>query len=63
MSDTAQVSKLPACDFCGDTALYDGATFLGPWAFMCEADWQQNSTGRLGTGYGQRLVVGEGVKK
>lgn len=57
MSKTATVSKLPACDFCGETASYDGATFLGPWAYMCEADWQVNGTGKLGTGYGQRLVV------
>lgn len=62
MSDTAMVAELPACDFCGETASYDGATFLGPWAFMCEADWKVNSTGRLGTGYGQRLVT-EGGKK
>ena len=60
MSETATVTELPACDFCGDTALYDGATLFGPWAFMCESDWKQNSTGRLGTGYGQRLEVEKG---
>lgn len=62
MSNTAQVVELPACDFCGETASYDGATFLGPWAFMCEADWQANSSGKLGTGYGQRLVLTEGKR-
>jgi hypothetical protein len=60
MSDTASVSKLPACDFCGQEASYDGATFLGPWAFMCEADWRANSNGKLGTGYGQRLTTDKG---
>lgn len=24
------------CDFCGDTARYDGKTIRGPWAYMCE---------------------------
>jgi len=24
---------------------------------MCEADWRANSSGKLGTGYGQRLVL------
>jgi hypothetical protein len=57
MSETATVATLPNCDFCGEQAQYDGATFLGPWAYMCEADWKVNSTGKLGTGYGQRLVL------
>jgi hypothetical protein len=59
MSETATVATLPNCDFCGEQAQYDGATFLGPWAYMCEADWKVNSTGKLGTGYGQRLVLTE----
>jgi len=24
------------CDICGDKAVYDGKTTMGPWAYMCE---------------------------
>lgn len=26
----------PKCDFCGQTAAYDGKTIHGPWAYMCD---------------------------
>jgi hypothetical protein len=55
---TAQVTKLPACDFqCGETALYDAKTVQGPWGYMCQSCFDKYSTGRLGTGWGQRLEV------
>jgi len=47
------------CDFClpGTTqALYDGKTFIGPWANMCERHWRQYGIA-LGLGKGQRLVL------
>jgi len=44
------------CDYCNAKAIYDAATTQGPWAFMCDEHFAQHSTGRLGLGYGQRLV-------
>lgn len=29
------------CDFCNATAVYDGKTLIGPWAYMCEAHFKQ----------------------
>jgi len=60
MSEQVTVAQLPPCDICrGATvpAVYDGRTVHGPWAYMCEAHWAEHGVGRLGTGYGQRLVV------
>lgn len=58
MSTTVQVATLPKCDICQTLdAEYDGATFFGPWAYMCEPCWNQNGVGKLGTGFGQRLEV------
>jgi hypothetical protein len=63
MSDTAYVTKLPKCNYPHPEgpvdALYDAKTDEGPWAYLCENHFQHNSVGRLGTGYGQRLIVGE----
>lgn len=59
MSDTVSVPSLPGCSFCtkgGNPAAYDGATTLGPWAYMCEDHFEIYGRG-LGTGVGQRLVV------
>jgi hypothetical protein len=57
----AVVAVIPACDFCkqgGTTtdATHDGATNMGPWAFMCEPHFQQYGVG-LGEGRGQRLFT------
>lgn len=54
--DKATVAVLPKCDFCAQTAAYDGRTRMGPWAYMCEAHYVQHGVG-LGTGRGQRLEV------
>ena len=61
MSTEATVHALPPCDFCAADhrsrkAEYDGATKMGPWAFMCPAHFEEYGLG-LGTGVGQRLVV------
>lgn len=68
MSDTAYVSKLPTCDIhelqLGETGViaeYDGKTKQGPWANMCASCFEAHGVG-LGTGRGQRLVVGEKPK-
>jgi hypothetical protein len=64
MSKTeAYVATLPKCDFCkqlGRTAdaHYDGKSKVGPWANMCDDHWADYGIG-LGTGVGQRLIVGE----
>lgn len=50
------VLALPDCDFCGDTAHYDGKTKLGPWGHMCESCFHKHGVG-LGLGRGQELVV------
>lgn len=58
---TAQVVKLPPCDYqCGETALYDAMTKQGPWGYMCQSCFDKYSTGKLGMGLGQRLVVAGG---
>lgn len=59
-SRIAIVSELPNCDFCGEHARYDGATKLGPWAFMCQKDWVSHGVG-LGLGKGQ-VLMREGSK-
>lgn len=54
--DTVKIAELPACSFCPETAAYDGATRMGPWAYMCESHFTLVGLG-LGTGRGQRLVL------
>jgi hypothetical protein len=60
----AYVASLPDCDVCKfgggkrNVAAYDGATTQGPWAYMCEEHFASHGVG-LGTGVGQRLIVGE----
>ena len=56
------VSILPDCDFCGDTAHYDGNTKLGPWGNMCEGCFRKYGVG-LGLGRGQELVVKDGKEE
>jgi hypothetical protein len=58
MSETANVVKIPPCDFCGKEAVYDAATRQGPWAFMCTEDWLEYSDQhQLGLGKGQKLQL------
>jgi hypothetical protein len=65
MSDTAYVSQLPDCDihkFIKGGAIVpatvDGKTTDGRWANMCDPCFSEWGVG-LGTGRGQRLIVGE----
>lgn len=55
----AIVAKRPTCDFdgCGYEAKFDGATVMGPWAYMCLFHWNNYGVGRLGVGYGQKLAL------
>lgn len=50
--------KNPKCDFCESSAKYDGKTKAGPWAYMCEEDFQEWGLG-LGLGLGQKLKEGK----
>jgi len=60
MSNSVKVAVIPKCDFCKVAeALVDAKTKYGPWAYMCEPCWIQNGTGRLGTGFGQKLELDE----
>ena len=65
MADVAYVAKLPDCQICEVEDLqteipaeYDGKTVMGPWANMCAAHFASHGVG-LGTGKGQKLIVGE----
>jgi hypothetical protein len=51
------VNELPQCQFCDEVAAYDIRTVIGPWAFVCQADYEKYGIGRLGTGFGQRLIL------
>lgn len=50
------VSCLPRCDFCSEQASFDGKTKMGPWANMCQSDFDRYGIG-LGLGLGQKLEV------
>jgi len=52
-----EMDRIPTCNFCENDAEYDGATSVGPWAYMCETHFSQYGTG-LGLGVGQKLVLG-----
>ena len=55
---TAKVWEAPKCAFCDQPAKYDAATKEGPWAYMCEKDYQEHRAfPKLGTGKGQKLVI------
>jgi hypothetical protein len=63
MGDTAYIFAPVECDFCKSAgkeveATYDGKTVHGPWAYMCDLHFGQHGIG-LGTGRGQKLIVGE----
>jgi len=59
VSEQVTVRVLPACNICtdGTPAAYDAKTAWGPWANLCELHWRMFTDQRLGTGYGQRLIL------
>jgi hypothetical protein len=57
MSNEVAVTELPQCDFCGEQAEYDAKTNFGAWANVCQQDFDNYTSGQLGLGVGQRLVV------
>jgi len=64
MADLVEVtvSTRPDCDIHKHhygkivPATHDGATAMGPWAYMCEPCFDNYGVG-LGLGKGQRLIV------
>lgn len=54
-----KVANLPTCNFCTNLAGYDAQTAFGPWAYLCTDHFFSFSTGRLGMGYGQKLILEE----
>lgn len=65
MADTAYISAPRHCDIhtyiLGEPdvfASYDKRTRTGQWANVCEDCFRTETDGILGTGYGQRLIVG-----
>ena len=53
------METLPKCDFCPSTAQYDTRTRVGPWAYACPTCYTKWGIGKLGTGYGQKLITKE----
>lgn len=67
---TTHVLSLPDCDLHkyalnmpGIPAKYDKRTRTGQWGYVCEDHFKSDTDGRLGTGYGQELIVGEPPKR
>lgn len=65
MSDTVYIPQPKTCDVCtyelgkpNVQAHYDARTYSGQWANVCEAHFASHTPGLLGTGLGQRLIVG-----
>lgn len=66
MSDTTYITEKRTCDVHeyekgepGVTASYDAKTKTGQWANVCEQCFNTHTDRKLGTGHGQRLVMGE----
>jgi hypothetical protein len=57
-STTATVTRIPPCDFCTNSAVYDTKMRdRSSWAYMCEDHYAVLGIGRLGLGLGQRLIL------
>lgn len=53
----AALESRPFCDVCGNPAEYDAKTTGGPWAYLCDACFKEHTSGKLGVGLGQRLMI------
>ena len=64
MSDTAYIASPKLCDVCKYEskteveAEYDARMLNGQWANLCGIHFDSRTGGKLGTGIGQRLIVG-----
>lgn len=52
-----QVSHLPKCDICGETAHFDAKSKDGRWGYFCHMHFNTHTWGKLGVGFGQKLVL------
>lgn len=58
MSESVEVSNRPLCNFCDDYAQYESMMIAGGmYAYLCTEHWMAYGVKKLGTGYGQKLVV------
>lgn len=64
MSTVVTITVRPVCDVCqyvtgvtDEPAFFDARTHSGRWANLCYPCWMTETDQRLGTGFGQRLVV------
>ena len=55
----AEVTKLPKCNYCDSDAEYDARTIenYAIWANFCGTHFETHSTGELGSGLGQKLIL------
>ena len=58
MSEQVEMDEIPMCDLCEVArALVDGRMAgRSTWAYMCDDCWQLYGCGKLGTGFGQKLI-------
>ena len=56
---TVEVDALPECDICADgtPAAFDAKTNYRVWANLCSRHFKIHTGGKLGLGFGQRLIV------
>lgn len=65
MSDIAYIASPKLCDVCKFEskteveAEYDARMLNGQWANLCGTHFDSRTGGKLGTGMGQRLIIGE----
>ena len=56
-----EMEQLPKCDFgCDKDAKFDSQSIVGSWGYMCSTHYRQYGVGKLGTGYGQKLLLQKG---
>lgn len=72
MSKSVIISEPKSCDVCAADGVdkqadYDArltkGLYAGRWANLCTPHWSELTDRQLGTGYGQRLLVGVSLKK
>lgn len=65
MSKEVYIAQPKRCDLCNDgtIAKFDArltlGAYAGQWANVCADHFESYTSGKLGTGVGQRLIVGE----
>ena len=54
-----EMEQLPKCDMpsCDKDAKFDSRLYNGSWGYTCSTHYRQYGIGRLGTGFGQKLLL------